>query len=156
MDTLLWNMTWHCDVIKWTPDIFPWWPLSWNRNKYPCFYIFPLEFGGVGDLHTHQTAIIHQLKRPCVPDCAYTESMFINSIHISLYDVSLMQKIFISNQKRRGCMKETRMLPAQAANLVANSGNTIYGVNVIAHPGCSTAPDPSAPAVLTHYQWMTT
>ena len=29
------------------------WPLLWNRNKYPCFYIFPLEFGGVGDLHAH-------------------------------------------------------------------------------------------------------
>ena len=28
-------------------------------------------------------------------------------------------------------MKETRMPPAQAANLVANSGNTIYGVSVI-------------------------
>ena len=28
-------------------------------------------------------------------------------------------------------MKETRMPPAQAASLVANSGNTIYGVSVI-------------------------
>ena len=28
-------------------------------------------------------------------------------------------------------MKETRMPPAQSANLVANSGNTIYGVSVI-------------------------
>ena len=28
-------------------------------------------------------------------------------------------------------MKETRMPPASAANLVANSGNTIYGVSVI-------------------------
>ena len=28
-------------------------------------------------------------------------------------------------------MKETRMLPAKAANLVANGGNTIYGVGVI-------------------------
>ena len=30
-------------------------------------------------------------------------------------------------------MKETRMPPAQAANLVANSGNTLYGVSVIIH-----------------------
>ena len=29
-------------------------------------------------------------------------------------------------------MKETRMPPAESANLVANSGNTIYGVTVIA------------------------
>ena len=36
------------------PGYFPLRPLSWNRNKYPCFYIFPLEIGGVGDLHTHQ------------------------------------------------------------------------------------------------------
>ena len=28
-------------------------------------------------------------------------------------------------------MKETRMPPASAANLVANSGNTIYWVSVI-------------------------
>ena len=28
-------------------------------------------------------------------------------------------------------MKETRMPPAESANLVANSGNTIYGVSVI-------------------------
>ena len=28
-------------------------------------------------------------------------------------------------------MKETRMPPVKAANLVANSGNTIYGVGVI-------------------------
>ena len=28
-------------------------------------------------------------------------------------------------------MKETRMPPAQSANLTANSGNTIYGVGVI-------------------------
>ena len=40
-----------------------------------------------------KTAIIQQLKRLCVPDCTYTESMFINVIHISLYDISLMQNI---------------------------------------------------------------
>ena len=28
-------------------------------------------------------------------------------------------------------MKQTRMPPAKAANLVANSGNTIYGISVI-------------------------
>ena len=28
-------------------------------------------------------------------------------------------------------MKETRIPPAQSANLAANSGNTIYGVGVI-------------------------
>ena len=30
-------------------------------------------------------------------------------------------------------MKETRMPPAWSANLVANSGNTIYGVSVIVY-----------------------
>ena len=38
---------------RWTSDIFPQRPLPWNRNTYPCFYIFPLEFVGVGDLRTH-------------------------------------------------------------------------------------------------------
>ena len=37
-----------------------------------------------------KTTIIHQL---CVPDCAYMENMFINSIHINLYDISLTQNI---------------------------------------------------------------
>ena len=32
-------------------------------------------------------------------------------------------------------MKETRMPPAYSANLVANSGNTIYGVSVIIQLG---------------------
>ena len=38
---------------------------------------------------------------------------------------------FISIWERRGCMKETSMPPAHAANLVANSGNTIYKVTHI-------------------------
>ena len=40
-----------------------------------------------------KTTIIYQLKRLCVPDFAYTENMFKNSIHISLYDLSLTQNI---------------------------------------------------------------
>ena len=41
-------------------------------------------------------------------------------------------------------MKETRMPPAQSANLVANSGNTIYGVSVIDQSDitCVTKDDP--------------
>ena len=35
-------------------NIFPLRQLPWNRNKYLCFYVFPPEFGGVGDFHTHQ------------------------------------------------------------------------------------------------------
>ena len=56
-----------------------------------------------------KTAIIHQLKRLCVEDCAYTESMFINFIHISLYDISLMRNILYQIKrdaavwKRLGC-----------------------------------------------------
>ena len=42
--------------IRWTPDIFLWWPLLWNRNKYPYYYIFPVEFGGTGDIHKHQNS----------------------------------------------------------------------------------------------------
>ena len=56
-----------------------------------------------------KTAIIHQLTGLCVPDCAYTESMFIYFIHISLYDISLMQNILYQIKrdmavwKRLGC-----------------------------------------------------
>ena len=35
-------------------------------------------------------------------------------------------------------MKVTRMSPVHAANLVANSGNTAYGVDVIGPPSLST------------------
>ena len=56
-----------------------------------------------------KTTIFYQLKRLCVPDCAYTENMFINSIHISLYDISLTQNILYQIKrdeavwKRLGC-----------------------------------------------------
>ena len=45
---------WYDRNNKMNPGYFSLVPLPWNRNKYLCFYIFPLEFGGVGDLHTHQ------------------------------------------------------------------------------------------------------
>ena len=58
------------------------------------------KFSGVGDVHIIRTeglyvktTLIYQLKRLWVPDCAYTENMFINSIDISLYDISLTQNI---------------------------------------------------------------
>ena len=36
-----------------------------------------------------KTTIIHQLKRMCVPDCAYRKNMFMNSIYISLYEIQI-------------------------------------------------------------------
>ena len=89
---------WH--PITWAPAILPKRPLTWNCNKCRCFCTFPLEFGGLV-ISTHirteglyvKTTIIYQLKWLCVPDCAYTETMFINSMHISLYDISLTQNI---------------------------------------------------------------
>ena len=56
-----------------------------------------------------KTTIIFQLKRLCVPDCACTENMFINSVHISLYDISLTQNTLyqikkdVAVWKRLGC-----------------------------------------------------
>ena len=56
-----------------------------------------------------KTTIIHQLKRLCVPDCAYTENMFINSIHISLWNITLTKNILyqikwdVGVWKRLGC-----------------------------------------------------
>ena len=61
-----------------------------------------------------ETTIIHQLKRLCVPDCVYTENMFINSIHISLYDISITQNISyqikrdVAVWKRLGCPQRTQ------------------------------------------------
>ena len=64
----------------------------------------------------------YQLKRLCVPDCANTENMFINSIHISLYDISLTQNILY--EIKRDVAVWNRLGWPQ----VVNSGNTIYGV----------------------------
>ena len=84
------------------PGYFTLAAIDLNRSKCPCFCTFPLEFGG-SVISTHirteglyvKTTIIYQLKRQCVPDYVYTENMFINSIHISLYDISLTQNIYI-------------------------------------------------------------
>ena len=48
------SITWSQHTITWTPDILSLRSLTWNCNKCPCFCTFPLEFGGVSDLHTHQ------------------------------------------------------------------------------------------------------
>ena len=74
------------------------WPES-VTNAHVSAY-FHLSFGA-SVISTHvrteglyvKTTIIYQLKRLCVPDCAYMENMFINSIRISLYDISLAQNI---------------------------------------------------------------
>ena len=78
-----------------------------------------------------KTAIIHQLKRLCAPDCACTESKFIHFIHISLYDISVMQNILyqikrdVTVWKRLGCLQRKQRTWWQI------KGNIIYGVIVI-------------------------
>ena len=77
------------------------------RNKMNPGY-FPLAATALKGFYV-KTAIIHQLKCLCVPDCAYTESMFINFTHISLYDISLTRNILyqikkdVTVWKRLGC-----------------------------------------------------
>ena len=51
---ILWNATDTTAYNKMNPGYFPLATSALKPNKYPYFYIFPLEFGGVGDLHTHQ------------------------------------------------------------------------------------------------------
>ena len=80
-----------------------------------------------------KTTIIYQLKRLCVPDCAYTENMFINSIHISLYGGSLTQNILyqikrdVVKWKRLGCPQCNQRTWWQ----IVATPYTIYGVSVI-------------------------
>ena len=76
--------------------------------------------------HLMTSSWIYQLKWLCVPDCAYTENMFINSIHITLYDISLTKKILyqikrdVAVWKRLGCPQRNKRTWWQ-----------IYGVSVI-------------------------
>ena len=46
-----------------------------------------------------KTTIIYQLKRLRVPDCAYTKNIFINSIHVILYDISPTHNILYQIKK---------------------------------------------------------
>ena len=124
--------------IKWNLDIFPSGHSPQTATNAHVSTYFHQSLGA-SVIITHirlvgfyvKTEIIHQLKRLCVPDCTYMESMLINFIlYISLYHFSHANH-FILTQKRRGCMKKNRMPPAYAVNLEANSGNTIYGVRVL-------------------------
>ena len=73
-----------------------------------------------------KTTIIYQLKwRPRL--CIHGKHVYKWHPHKSVWYISHAEH-FISNQKTRGCMIETWM---PSANLVANSGNTIYRVSVI-------------------------
>ena len=87
----------------------------------PMSYLFPLNLAA-SKVCTHirivgfyvKTAIIHQSKRLCVPDCTYMESMFINFIYTSLYNISVMQIILYSLKrdaavwKRLECPQRTQ------------------------------------------------
>ena len=72
--------------------------LSDHNEKYSdrmerSYKAFAVTFELIKVYLSFKTTIIHQLERLCIPDCAYMENMFINSIHISLYDISLTQNI---------------------------------------------------------------
>ena len=98
---------------------FPWRPLPWNRNKYPCFYIFPLEFGGVGDLHKHQNrGVLCENRNNSSIKTPVRLTLRIHGKHVtkfqpykSVWCISHAEH-FITNKKRCDCMKETRMPPA--------------------------------------------
>ena len=47
-----------------------------------------------------------------------------------MYSLNISKKQFYITM-RYGSMKVNQMFPVHAANLVANSGNTVYGVDVI-------------------------
>ena len=99
------------------PGYFPLAATALKPQQISLFLHISARVWGASVTSTHirteqlyvKTAIIHQLKHLCVPDCAHTESMFINFIHISLYDMSLMQNILyqikrdVDVWKRLGC-----------------------------------------------------
>ena len=93
------ELLWHSQLHE--PRIFDpsgHWPETVTNAHVSAHFRYSL---GASVISTHirteglfvKTTVIYQLKRLCVPDCAYTENMFINSIHISLYHISLTQNI---------------------------------------------------------------
>ena len=54
--------------------------------------------------------------------------MLINFTQMSLCSIFGMQAISYQFKRDVAAQKGTRMSPAHAANLVANSGNALYGV----------------------------
>ena len=78
-----------------------------------------------------QTVINIQRKSLGTPDCKYMESMLIDFIWLNVQVKYLTQTILYHFKIIYGSMKVTQMPPVHAANLVASSGNTAYGVDVI-------------------------
>ena len=130
-------------AMKWTPDTFSKRPLLWKRSKHPCFYIFPIEFGGSGDIHKHQNSRTSCWNRNDflmkMPVCTRFH------IHIKhaykfhpkwVCKVYLLCKPFYINFISSGdgaAWKKIGCPPVYAANLVANSGNASYGFFFIIH-----------------------
>ena len=124
-DTTVWFFKSSTDCGLWTMDYEPrrFFPSSRSPEATTNTHV-STYFGwslGASVIYTQvgivgffvKTAMIHQLKRLCVPDCTYTESMFINFISRSLYSISPMQTILYELKrdmavwKRLGCPQRT-------------------------------------------------
>ena len=117
------NCTWKIVLNKMNPGYFPLAATALKPQQISMLlHISARVWGRLGasviSTHTRtegfyvKTAVIHQLKCLCIPDCAYMESMFINFTHkMSVWYLSHTEH-FILNKKRCGCMKEIRMPPA--------------------------------------------
>ena len=113
----------HANLNKIKPRFFPLATRVWG------LWWYPQTVKGFSVGFYVQTTVTIQCTYLCVPDCIHIESTFINLIQISPYDKSPCRPFCIKYQFKRdvaawhGCLKGTRMPPAHAANLVANSGN---------------------------------
>ena len=92
-----------CKAITWTnddflsmpltPDIFSLAEAAWKHHRYPCFCIFPLEFGVNIDIHKHGKSEVLCSNRYKSPDCKYMENILIDFIWLNVQAKYLIQAI---------------------------------------------------------------
>ena len=97
--------------------------------------MLPLEFGVTIDIHTHEISEVPfkttrnpQMMYLGTPNCKYMQNIFVHLIPLNLQAKSAIQTISYQFKMSCGSTKETQMLLARVANLVANSDNTAYVV----------------------------
>ena len=129
------------NTITQTQDIFSLTGAAWKHPKHPCFCILPLEFEVNIDIHKHenmktlrlyiQTSINPQRKCLGTPDCKNMWNVLIDFIWINVQAKYFIQTILYHFKWDMALRKWPKLPPAHAANLAANSGNTVYRVDVI-------------------------
>ena len=121
-----------------TPDIFSLVDAAWKHTQYPCLCILPLEFGVNIHIRKHENSEVlcsNRSKSPrekSVHSRVQKHREHVNRFYLTkctglIYPTNDVILLWI----RYCSMKVSHRPPVHAANLVANTGKTVYGVDVL-------------------------